>query len=77
MIDNGNNIKWDHFEILERIKSNKHCLIKESILIKELSPSLNGNIIVGVNNFLFVDLVLRQVFTPAFSLTVITVFFSF
>ena len=42
MIDTGHNIKWDHFEILEREKTNKHCLIKESLLIKECRPGLNG-----------------------------------
>ena len=26
MVDTGHNIKWDHFEILERGKTNKHCL---------------------------------------------------
>ena len=44
MVDTGHNIKWDDFEILEREKTNKHCLIKESLLIKEYRPSLNGTI---------------------------------
>ena len=44
MVDTGHNIKWDHFELLERGKTNKHCLIKESLLIKEYRPGLNGTI---------------------------------
>ena len=44
MVDTGHNIKWDHFEILERGKTNKHCLIKESLLIKEYRPGVNGTI---------------------------------
>ena len=44
MIDTGHNIKWDHFEILEREKTNKHRLIKESLLIKEYCPGLNETI---------------------------------
>ena len=34
----GHNIKWENFEILEREKTDKHCLIKERLLIKQLLP---------------------------------------
>ena len=44
MVDTGHNIKWDHFEIPEKGKTNKHCHIRESLLIKEYRPSLNGTI---------------------------------
>ena len=37
----GHNIKWEHFEILEREKTDKHCLIKERLLIKQLLPDLD------------------------------------
>ena len=39
----GHNIKWDHFEILATGRSDVHCRIKESLLIKDLKPSLNEN----------------------------------
>ena len=38
------NIKWDHFEILATGRSDIHCTIKESLLIKDLKPSLNENV---------------------------------
>ena len=38
------NIKWDHFEILATGRSDIHCRIKESLLIKDLKPSLNENV---------------------------------
>ena len=40
----GHNIKWDHFEILATGRSDIHCRIKESLLIKDLKPSLNENV---------------------------------
>ena len=40
----GHNIKWDHFEILATERSDIHCRIKESLLIKDLKPSLNENV---------------------------------
>ena len=40
----GHNIKWDHFEILANGRSDIHCRIKESLLIKDLKPSLNENV---------------------------------
>ena len=42
-LDNDN-IKWDHFEILATGRSDIHCRIKESLLIKDLKPSLNENV---------------------------------
>ena len=43
-ISTGPNIKWDHFEILATGKSDLQCKIKESLLIRNLKPSLNENI---------------------------------
>ena len=40
----SHNIKWDHFEILATGRSDIHCRIKESLLIKDLKPSLNENV---------------------------------
>ena len=40
----GHNIKWDHFDILVSEKTDQHCIIKETLLIQELKPSLNVNI---------------------------------
>ena len=36
--------KWDHFEILATGRSDIHFRIKESLLIKDLKPSLNENV---------------------------------
>ena len=44
IISTGHNIKWDHFEILVTRRSDIHCRIKESLLIKGLKPSLNENV---------------------------------
>ena len=40
----GHNIRYDHFEILATGRSDIHCRIKESLLIKDLKPSLNENV---------------------------------
>ena len=40
----GHNIKWDHFKILATEHSDIHCRIEESLLIKDLQLSLNGNV---------------------------------
>ena len=32
----GHNLKWDHFEILAKGRSDTHCKIKETLLIQEL-----------------------------------------
>ena len=37
-------IKWDHFEILATGRSDMHCEIKESLLIRDLKPALNENV---------------------------------
>ena len=37
----GHSLKRDHFEILARGRSDFHCRIKETLLIKDLNPSLN------------------------------------
>ena len=38
----GQNLKWDHFDILARGKSDTHCNIKETLLIRDLKPALNN-----------------------------------
>ena len=38
------NWKCDNFEILARGRSDTHCKIKETLLIKDLKPSLNENV---------------------------------
>ena len=40
----GHNMKWDHFEILAGGRSDTHCKIKETLLIRDLQPSLNENV---------------------------------
>ena len=40
----GHNLTWDHFEILAKGRSDTHCKIKETLLIRELKPTLNDNV---------------------------------
>ena len=40
----GHNIKWDHFDILAKGKTDYHCKIKETLFIQELEPAFNVNI---------------------------------
>ena len=40
----GHNIKWDHFDILAKSKTDYHCKIKETFFIQELEPAFNVNI---------------------------------
>ena len=40
-ISTGQNLKWDHFEILATGRSNHHCTIKETPFTRDLQPSLN------------------------------------
>ena len=35
----GHNIKWDHFEIITTGRSDIHCKIKETLLIRDLKPT--------------------------------------
>ena len=37
----GHNLKWDHFEVLAKGRSDTHCKIKETLLIQDLKPTLN------------------------------------
>jgi len=39
----GHNTKWDHFDILAGGKSDTHCKIKETPLIRDLKPALDEN----------------------------------
>ena len=36
----GHSLKWDHFEILTKGRSDTHCKIQETLLIKDLKPTL-------------------------------------
>jgi len=40
----GHRIKWDHFHILATRRSDVHCTIKETLLIRDLQPALNENV---------------------------------
>ena len=40
----GHNFKWDHFDILAKGRTDTHCKIKETLLIRELKPILNDNV---------------------------------
>ena len=44
--ETGHNFKWDHFDILANAKgrSDVHCKIKETLLIRDLKPALNENV---------------------------------
>ena len=37
----GHSLKWDHFEVLGKGRSDTQCKIKETLLIKDLKPTLN------------------------------------
>ena len=47
----GHRIKWDHFDILATGQSDIHCKIKETLLIRDLIPALNENVMLAVRNF--------------------------
>ena len=40
----GHNIKWDHFCILAKGKTDYHCEIKETLFIQELETAFNVNV---------------------------------
>jgi hypothetical protein len=40
----GHYLKWDQFDILARGRSDTHCKIKETMLIRDLKPTLNDNV---------------------------------
>jgi len=46
----GQNIKWDHFEILASGQCDLQFKINEALLIRDLKPALNEN--VGSENLL-------------------------
>ena len=37
-------LKWDHFDILPKGRSDTHSKIKETLLIRELKPTLNDKV---------------------------------
>ena len=40
----GHNLKWDHFDILAKGRSDTHCKIMETLFIHDLKPALNENV---------------------------------
>ena len=44
VMSTGHNLKWHHFDILAKGRSDTHCKIKETLLIRELKPTLNDNV---------------------------------
>ena len=40
----GHNIKWDHFDILEKGKTDYHCKIEKTLFIQELEPAFIVNV---------------------------------
>ena len=40
----GRNLKRDHFDILAKGRSDSHCKIKQTLLTRELKPTLNDNV---------------------------------
>ena len=40
----GHNLKWGHFDILAKGRSDTHCKIKETLLIRELKPNLSDSV---------------------------------
>jgi len=40
----GHNLKLDHFDVLAKGRSDTHCKIKETLLIRELKPTLNDKV---------------------------------
>ena len=40
----GHNLKWNYFDILAKGRSDTHCKIKETLLIRELKPTLNETV---------------------------------
>ena len=40
----GHNLKWDHFDLLAKGRSDPYCKIKETLLIRELKPTLNDTL---------------------------------
>ena len=51
VISTGHNIKWDNFDIFATGKSDLQCKIKGTLLISELKPSLNENVVVARSYF--------------------------
>ena len=50
-------IKWDHFKILSSGLSVLHCKVKETLLIRDLKPSMSVNIL-AVKTFFFISLII-------------------
>jgi len=62
----GHNLKWDHYDILAKGRSDTHCKIKETLLIRELKPTLNDK--VSSEKFIFISLqfLIRLDYQPLF-----------
>ena len=42
VLSTGHSLKWDRFKFLAKRRSDTHCKIKETMLIKDLEPTLNA-----------------------------------
>jgi len=40
----GHNLKWDHFDILAKGWTHTHVKIKDTLLIRELKPTLKNEV---------------------------------
>ena len=49
----GHNIKWDHVEILASGQCDLQCKIKETLLVRDLKPALNENVVSEKLGFLY------------------------
>ena len=58
----GHILKWDHVKILARGQSESHCRIKETLLIKDLKPSLNEYVSSDLKSCFFHNFVFHFLF---------------
>ena len=40
----GHNIKWEHFDILAKGKTDYHCKVKNKLFIQKIEPAFNVNV---------------------------------
>ena len=73
----GHNLKWDHFEILAKGRSDTHCKIKESLLIQELKPTLNDTVSSEKLYLYLVCIFFNANFSQLLSLLLLVTYFKF
>ena len=62
----GHNFKWDHYDILAKGRTDTHCKIKETLLMRELRPVLNDNV---SSEKLYLTILLLYLLLLVFSVT--------